>query len=95
MAGQGQWIRRPVPRHAEMRTMFSQAVASFRQGLLQRIFQFCEHALPEHQATLADRLPNEKVKLIERAGHNPQMARTVEVIHVIREFMNPEGEERT
>jgi proline iminopeptidase len=41
---------------------------------------------PEHQAILADRLPNAQLELIERAGHNPQMERTAEVIQVIRRF---------
>ena len=30
---------------------------------------------PEHQAILADRLPNAQLEIIERAGHNPQMER--------------------
>lgn len=42
---------------------------------------------PEHQAILADRLPNAKLVLIERAGHNPQMERPVETIQAIRDFM--------
>ncbi len=42
---------------------------------------------PEHQAILADRLPNAKLVLIERAGHNPQMERTAETIRTIRDFM--------
>jgi proline iminopeptidase len=42
---------------------------------------------PEHQAILADRLPNAKLTLIERAGHNPQMERSTEVIQAIRDFM--------
>jgi proline iminopeptidase len=42
---------------------------------------------PEHQAILADRLPNAKLELIERAGHNPQMERSAEVIQAIRDFM--------
>ncbi len=42
---------------------------------------------PEHQAILADRLPNAKLVLIERASHNPQMERTAEVIQAIRDFM--------
>jgi len=50
---------------------------------------------PEHQAILADRLPNAELVLIERAGHNPQMERTAEVIEAIRSFMAdapvPEG----
>jgi len=42
---------------------------------------------PEHQAILADRLPNAKLVLIERAGHNPQMEQTAEVIRIIRDFV--------
>ncbi len=42
---------------------------------------------PEHQAILADRLPNAKLVLIECAGHNPQMERTAEVIQAVRDFM--------
>ena len=42
---------------------------------------------PEHQAILADRLPNAKLVLIERAGHNPQMERPAEIIRAIRDFM--------
>ena len=42
---------------------------------------------PEHQAILADRLPNAELVLIERAGHNPQMERTAEVIQAVRDFM--------
>jgi proline iminopeptidase len=41
---------------------------------------------PEHQAILADRLPNAQLELIERAGHNPQMERTAEVMQGIRRF---------
>ncbi len=42
---------------------------------------------PEHQAILADRLPNAQLELIERAGHNPQMERLDEVIQALRGFM--------
>ncbi len=42
---------------------------------------------PEHQAILADRLPNAKLVLVERASHNPQMEQTAEVIQTIRDFM--------
>jgi proline iminopeptidase len=41
---------------------------------------------PEHQAMLADRLPNAQLELIERAGHNPQIERTDEVIQGIKRF---------
>jgi proline iminopeptidase len=42
---------------------------------------------PEHQAILADRLPNAQLELVERAGHNPQMERTGEVVQIIRRFL--------
>ncbi|HEX7973372.1 MAG TPA: alpha/beta hydrolase [Anaerolineales bacterium] len=42
---------------------------------------------PEHQAILADRMPNAQLELVERAGHNPQMERPAEVIKTIREFL--------
>ena len=42
---------------------------------------------PEHQAILADRLPNAQLELIERAGHNPQIERPAETIRVIRRFL--------
>lgn len=42
---------------------------------------------PEHQAILADRLPNARMEIIERAGHNPQIERPAEVIRAIRDFM--------
>jgi proline iminopeptidase len=42
---------------------------------------------PEHQAILADRLPNAKLELIERAGHNPQIERPAEVIPIIGRFL--------
>ena len=42
---------------------------------------------PEHQAILADRIPNADLELIERAGHNPHKERTAEVIRAIRDFV--------
>jgi len=42
---------------------------------------------PEHQAILADRLPNAQLELIERAGHNAPMERPAEVIEAIRRFL--------
>lgn len=44
---------------------------------------------PEHQAILADRLPNAQLELIERAGHSPQSERTVEVNRIVRHFLSP------
>lgn len=42
---------------------------------------------PEHQAILADRIPNAQLKLIERAGHNPQSEQTAEVIEALKNFL--------
>jgi len=42
---------------------------------------------PEHQAILAAGLPDSQLEIIERAGHNPQMEQTAEVIEVVRHFM--------
>lgn len=42
---------------------------------------------PEHQAILADRLPNAHLELIECAGHNPHMEQSAQVIRAIRDFM--------
>jgi pimeloyl-ACP methyl ester carboxylesterase len=42
---------------------------------------------PEHQAILADRLPNAQLEIIERAGHNAQMERPAEVVEVVRRFL--------
>jgi proline iminopeptidase len=42
---------------------------------------------PEHQAILADRLPNASLEIIECAGHNPQMEKPAEVIEALRRFL--------
>jgi proline iminopeptidase len=42
---------------------------------------------PEHQAILADRLPNAELVLIERAGHNPHDEQSAEVIKVVKRFL--------
>ena len=41
----------------------------------------------EHQAILADRLPNAHLEMIECAGHNPHMERPAEVIEIIKNFL--------
>jgi proline iminopeptidase len=43
---------------------------------------------PEHQAILADRLPNAELVLVERAGHNPQDEQPAEVIEALRRFLS-------
>ena len=42
---------------------------------------------PEHQAILADRLPNAELVFVERAGHNPHMEQPAEVIQIIKRFI--------
>ena len=42
---------------------------------------------PEHQAILADRLPDAQLEIVELAGHNPQDERSAEVMSVVRRFM--------
>jgi len=42
---------------------------------------------PEHQAILANRLPNAHLEIIERAGHNPHMEQPAPVIEVIKSFL--------
>jgi proline iminopeptidase len=42
---------------------------------------------PECQAELAARIPNARLRIIERAGHNPYSERTDEVMKAIREFL--------
>lgn len=41
----------------------------------------------EHQAILADRLPNAQLEIIERAGHNAHIERAAEVMDIIRRFV--------
>jgi proline iminopeptidase len=43
---------------------------------------------PEHQAILADRLPDAQLVLVERAGHNPQAEQPAEVIEAIKRFIS-------
>lgn len=50
---------------------------------------------PEHQAILADRLPNAKLVFIEHAGHNPQNEKPAEVTEVIKHFLLSTNSEST
>jgi proline iminopeptidase len=43
---------------------------------------------PEHQAILADRLPNARLALIERAGHNPQSEQPAAVIQAVKAYLS-------
>jgi proline iminopeptidase len=42
---------------------------------------------PEHQAILAERIPNAHLELVEGAGHNPQMEQSAKVIQILRRFL--------
>jgi proline iminopeptidase len=42
---------------------------------------------PECQGALAARLPNARLRIIERASHNPQTERTDETVHAVRQFV--------
>lgn len=42
---------------------------------------------PEHQAILADRLPNAQLELIECAGHNPHDEQSTVVIELLNRFL--------
>jgi proline iminopeptidase len=42
---------------------------------------------PEHQAILADRLPDARLEIIERAGHNAPTERPAEVVQAVRDFL--------
>lgn len=43
---------------------------------------------PEHQAILADRLPDARLELIECAGHNAHVEQSAEVIRIVRRFLS-------
>ncbi len=45
---------------------------------------------PEHQAELAAKIPNARLVLIDRAGHNPHDEQPAEVIRAVRDFMTLE-----
>ncbi len=42
---------------------------------------------PEHQGQLAAGIPNARLEIIERAGHNPHDERTAEVMAAVRDFI--------
>jgi proline iminopeptidase len=42
---------------------------------------------PEHQAQLAAGIPDARLRIIERAGHNPHDERTTEVMAAVRNFV--------
>jgi proline iminopeptidase len=50
---------------------------------------------PEHQIELAAGIPNGQLKIIDRAGHNPQLERPNEVMAALREFIPPDAAVRS
>ena len=42
---------------------------------------------PEHQQELADRIPDSRLVLIDRAGHNPHDEQTAQILKAVRSFM--------
>jgi proline iminopeptidase len=47
---------------------------------------------PEHQAELAAKIPNARLVLIDRAGHNPHDEQPAETIRAVRDFMTIKSE---
>ena len=45
----------------------------------------------EHDAIVADRLPDARLEIVERAGHNPQHERPAEVLAAVRRFLGAPG----
>jgi proline iminopeptidase len=42
---------------------------------------------PEHQAQLAAGIPNARLHIVERAGHNPHFEQASEVMGAVRDFL--------
>jgi proline iminopeptidase len=49
---------------------------------------------PEHQDQLAAEIPHARLRLIERAGHNPHDEQTAEVMNELRGFIGSDGKKR-
>jgi pimeloyl-ACP methyl ester carboxylesterase len=50
---------------------------------------------PEHQVLLVNRIPNARLELIEKAGHNTPMEQPAEVMRLVRNFLLSETTEIT
>jgi proline-specific peptidase len=46
---------------------------------------------PEHQAQLAAGIPNARLRIIERAGHNPHSEQPAELFRALRQFLGVEA----
>jgi len=46
---------------------------------------------PEHQAELAAGIPNARLQIIERAGHNPHSEQPAEVMEALRDFLGADA----
>lgn len=46
---------------------------------------------PEHQAQLAAGIPNARLQIVERAGHNPHYEQTAEVMDAVRQFITADS----
>jgi proline iminopeptidase len=44
---------------------------------------------PESQALLAAGIPDARLRIIERAGHNPQAERPAETLAAVADFLDP------
>ena len=44
---------------------------------------------PEHQGQLAAGIPGARLRIIERAGHNPQSERPAETLAAVADFLAP------
>jgi proline iminopeptidase len=42
---------------------------------------------PEHQAIIADKIPNSRLEIIEKAGHNTANERPIEVMRLVKNFI--------
>ena len=46
---------------------------------------------PEHQLELAAGIPNARLQIVERAGHNPDMEQPAEVMEAVRDFISADA----
>jgi proline iminopeptidase len=46
---------------------------------------------PEHQAIIADKIPNSRLEIIEKGGHNTPNERPIEVMRLVKNFIGDSG----